>query len=400
MTKALPYTRSFLWACLLLLASTGSAQTWEDLGSTPFYKHHSNGFSHDGIGYVFEGVITDDVSRSMWSYDPATDEWNSLIDFPGPARAVAIGDPLDGKYYYGFGRTNQAYLNDLWVFDPVDTSFTELATCPCEGRTHPALVAYEGKVYIGNGSGQFSDLSDWWVYDIATDTWAQKTGMPGGRRHHPFFFTEGDYVYVGGGHVNTWYKWHITDETWTQISGTPLGRVAGSQFEYNGKGYLLGGDDRVHDHVPADERFMRYDPATDTWEKLPQTPYGKWANSSFVIDDYVYFFGGLSSDIRNDDVLRRFDLTSLDPISSTQELEVGGLEVFPNPTASGSFTVEFTTTDFSDWSIKFVDLTGRNMTDAFVSAGSGAYSTTVKGSFIFYATHEDGRSARRLVVVE
>lgn len=400
MTKALPYLQALLLSSMALFGISAEAQTWEILNPTPFYKHHSNAFTYEGKAYVFEGVLTNDLSQAMWTYDPVEDEWSNIADFPGPARAIAIGDEWDGKYYYGFGRTDQTYLRDLWVFDPADSSFTELATCPCTGRTHPALVAYRGKVFMGTGSTGFGDLTDWWVYDIATDTWEQKRDLPGGRRHHPFFFTEGDFVYVGGGHQSTWYKWNIEDEIWTRINGEPLGRVAGQQFQHNGFGYVLGGDDTNHDHVPQDESFMRYDPATDEWEKLPVTPRGKWAPSSFVLDDYVYYFGGLSSELRNDRTMMRLNLELLDQISSTTEVEASALQLHPNPSQSGTFHADFTTTNAADWDVRFFDVTGREVTQSFTVNGNGEYASAAKGTFIFSGTHIDGRTARRLVVLQ
>ncbi len=400
MNKTLLTSAALLFFCLCFLGNFAAAQTWEQMATPPFFKHHSNGFTFDGTAYVFEGILTDDYSSRMWTYDPATDQWSQFESFPGNARGIAIGDEWNGKYYYGFGRTASSTLNDLWVFDPADTSFTQLASCPCVGRTHPAFAAYKDKIFMGTGSSANGDLDDWWIYDIPTDTWSQATDMPGGNRHHPFFFTDEDDVYVGGGHRTTWYKWNITDETWTQIDDEPSGRVAGTQFQHNGYGYVLAGDDRFHDKLPNDEYFMRYDPDTDAWEKLPTIPADKWAPSSFLVGDYVYFFGGLSVEDRDNREMIRFDLSSLDPISSTSELEDGELEVFPNPTSSGTFTVDFTTTSYSDWDIQFTDVTGRNVTDAFIAAGNGTFTTSAKGSFFFNATHKDGRTANRLVILE
>jgi len=377
MNKSYLFSSSLLLACITLLCSVAQAQEWEEVEAPPFYRHHSNGFTYNDA-----------------------DEWSQIGSFPGPARAIAIGDEWDGKYYYGFGRTASQVLNDLWVFDPADSSFTELATCPCRGRTHPALAAYKGKIFMGTGSSTIGDLDDWWIYDIATDTWEQKQDLPGGNRHHPFFFTDADDVYVGGGHRTSWYKWNITDETWTIIDGEPSGRVAGTQFQHNGYGYVLAGDDRFHELLPNDEYFMRYDPATDEWEKLPSIPNDRWAPSSFIVDDYIYLFGGLSTEVRGNNSMIRFDLSSLDESSSTTDIQANELQLFPNPSATGSFNVNFTTTNLADWDVQFFDITGRNVTDLFAGGNNGVFTTASKGTFIFSASHTDGRTARRLVILE
>ncbi len=302
---------------LIFLGLNLSAQTWQQLGDPPFFKHHSNGFGFDGKAYVIEGTNQNDgpngVSNEVWEYTASTDSWTQLADFPGEARAIAIGDDWNGKYYYGFGSSGNELLSDLWEFDPVTNTFTELPSCPCEGRTHPALVAHNDKIFMGSGSANYDDLNDWWEYDMLTQEWSQKPNIPGPNRHHPFQFAIGDFIYVGGGHVNNWIQYNPATEEWVEIDNAPQGRVAGAQFNYGGYGFVLGGDDGGHDHVPDSETFMRYDADADDWDELPSLPNGsRWAPSSFIIDTDLYFLGGLSSNYESDSSLWKFDLTILD----------------------------------------------------------------------------------------
>lgn len=302
-------------AILLTFDTDANAQAWVELNDPPFYKHHSNGFGLNGKAYVFEGTLQEGRSNEVWEYTPQTDTWVRLPDFPGDGRAIAIGDDWNGKYYYGFGNSGGSigYKNDLWVFDPVDTSYTQLPSCPCQGRSHPALIAHNDKIFMGSGSTGNGDLDDWWVYDMITQEWTQKQDMPGGPRHHPFFFSEGNSVFVGGGHVFNWLRFDLDTEEWSFINDFPDGRVAGSQFSYDGYGFLLGGDDAAHVHVPDWQSFMRYNPQEDEWETLPELPNGsRWANSSFIVDDILYFLGGISDNISGDNTMWKFDLAQLD----------------------------------------------------------------------------------------
>lgn len=305
----------FIFTLSLFNLDSITAQAWEELSPPPFLKHHSNGFGFNGKAYIFEGTFQENRSNEVWEYTPETDNWVRLPDFPGDGRSIAIGDDWNGKYYYGFGNAGGSIglKNDLWVFDPVDTSFTQLPSCPCQGRTHPALIAHNDKIYMGSGSTFNGDLNDWWEYDMITQEWTQKQDMPGGPRHHPFFFAEGNSVFVGGGHVFNWLKYDLDDQEWSFIDDFPEGRVAGSQFSYDGYGFLLGGDDAAHVHVPDWQTFMRYNPQTDEWELLPALPNGsRWANSSFIIEDNLYYFGGLSDLVSGDNSMWKFDLTLLD----------------------------------------------------------------------------------------
>lgn len=291
------------------LSSHLQAQEWELINNVPsqLRDDHHNGFGYNGKGYIIDGS----GSRRVWEYSPDTDTWVRLADFPGPSREIAIGDDWNGKYYYGFG-VGGTYLNDLWEFNPVDTSWTQLPSCPCQGRSHPALIAHNDKVFMGTGTSFSGDLDDWWEYDMITQEWTQKEDIPGGNRHHPFQFAIDNYVYVGGGHRTNWVRYDIETSMLNPIDNTPSGRVAGSQFSYDGWGFLLGGDTASHSNVPVSQSFMAYDPQLEEWMYLPSLPRGsRWAPGSFIIDDVVYFFGGLSDTFGYDATMWKFDLTIL-----------------------------------------------------------------------------------------
>ena len=315
---------------VILCSFDAGAQAWEQVNNSPFRDDHTNGFGFEGKAYVFRGTPTTtpggDQANEVWQYDPTDDSWTMLTYFPGPSRRISIGDDWDGKYYYGFGIGGpDGRLSDLWVFDPVDTSFTELPSCPCIGRSHPSLIAHNDKIFMGAGSSGNGDVKDWWEYDIPTQVWSQKEDIPGGNRHHMFHFSSGKYVYVGGGHVANWNQYDPETEEWTAIDDLPAGRVAGTQFNHNGLGFILGGDDASHNHVPDFETFMFYDPEVKEWDYLPPLPNGsRWAPSSFIIGDDLYFMAGLSDIVNNDASMWKFDLSLLEclPASDLSVMDV------------------------------------------------------------------------------
>jgi len=165
---------------------------------------------------------------------------------------------------------------------------------------------------MGTGSGPAGNMEDWWEYDMITQVWTQKQNIPGGARHHPFFFAAGNSVFLGGGHRDSWFEYNLDTEELTSIDNTPLGRVAGTQFNYDNKGFLLGGDDATHSHVPPSQTFMFYDPQVQEWGYLPPLPEGsRWACSSFIIDDILYYFDGADYDTPTNSSVWKFDLSKL-----------------------------------------------------------------------------------------
>ncbi len=293
---------------------------WTQLNDAPFVNHHTNGFGINGKAYSIQGIseIVDGQEGNMlWEYDPQVDTWTALGLAPSIARGYAIGDDMDGKYYFGFGFDRR----DVWEFDPETLEFTELPPCPGVTRGHPAFIAHNDKIFMGAGSGDAGNLNDWWVYDFATATWEQKANMPGERRHHPYQFAIDDAVYVGGGHRGNWIKWDINAETWTAIDDFPGSRVAGTQFSYNGKGFVLSGD--LEDHTPLVEKnFLMYDPAGDEWYELPfESSMHRWAGSSFIIGDDLFYFGGFGANPGGNDLnMWKFDLTTVKCLAPTRVL--------------------------------------------------------------------------------
>jgi N-acetylneuraminic acid mutarotase len=322
---------------LFALSLTISAQSWVQVDDIPNGRHHPITFALNGKGYAVTGtrpnvIATDD----FFMYDPATDQWTTLIDYPGPDRSFGIGTTYNGKAYMGFGLNSTTLLNDLWMYDPNTDQWTQLASCPCSGRRHPAFVASNNKIYMGLGDNVSGDLSDWWMYDITTNQWTQLPDLPGPARHHPFHFEANGQVYAGMGHsgpaiYGDWYKMDTATNTWSTMAPFPgEHRVAGTQFSHNGYGYVLSGDGDNHSFMLTGE-FWRYNPNNDTWLELdPHPGYSRWAPGSFVINDVVYFFGGLNrvtSQYPND--TWKYDINA--NTINIEEEKLASISVFPNP---------------------------------------------------------------------
>lgn len=321
----------------IALITFNSFGQWQQRANTPFTKDHGIGFSLGGYGYVLTGGDDGQVfseTKDFFKYDPNTDSWEQLPDYPGPNRGLGIGDVWNGKLYFGFGSDGNNYLNDLWSWDPVIDTFIQLPSCPCDGRVHPGFVISNGKIYMGAGGNSNGDLADFWEYDIATQAWVQIPSIPG-NRHHPYQFALNGDIYVGNGHLPTWFRYTPGSTNWVMVE--PLvARVAGAQFSYNGKGYALSGAD-VNHNVFGTGEFWEYDPIADTWTVLtPHPGTSRFAPTQFVIDNYIYIMGGYE---RNDPTFTMIPLSTmwryeLGPSLSVDESisETGG-NVYPNPSS-------------------------------------------------------------------
>ena len=72
---------------------------------------------------------------------------------------------------------------------------------------------------------------------------------------------------------NDLYRYDPSNDSWQIMSQFPSqGRVAGTQFSYQGKGYVLSGDGDNHYPLGTSE-FWEYDPITDSWKPTAVSPW-------------------------------------------------------------------------------------------------------------------------------
>ena len=326
---SLKLNRLFATALCCAIVFSSQAQSWTSVSPLPdgFVSNHSFGFALNDMGYLVGGETTSGYSNAFYQYDPASDAWTALPDFPGEPRGYTIGDTWNGEAWFGFGQSNSGALNDLWVYNPETETWTEKASCPCSARTHPAFIAEAGKVFVGLGGGPSGDTNDWWEYDIASDSWSEKPDFPASERHHPYQFGIDGDVFVGFGHhaadiFNEWYKYEPATEVWTEMATLPAeGRVAGSQLAHNGMGYALSGDGDDHSSMETGE-LWQYDPEADAWNQWPSHPgMSRWAPASFIINDEMYLINGMSLDPGSFDYMETNWKFAMVPASAT-DMEV------------------------------------------------------------------------------
>lgn len=388
----------------LLMPLMSFAQTWGDVASMPIGKHHPVSFSLDGKGYAITGSSSSSIGTDdVFQYDPVTNQWTTLNDFPGADRSFAIGQAYNGKGYLGFGASNFAYYNDIWEYDPANDSWTQLTTCECTGRRHPAFIIRDDKIYVGLGDDFSGDLDDWHVYDMNTDTWTQMDDLPGNGRHHPFMFPAGDHVYAGMGHsgqtiYGDWYKFNITTDSWETMADFPgETRVAGTQFGHNGKGYALSGDGSNHSFMPTGE-FWEYDPEMDSWTELdPHPGISRWAPGSFVINGAVYFFAGQNR--QTEEILNDMWTYQLSIPSSTAEIaDNNSLLIYPNPTSD---VVNLKGDFISNATINITTLSGQMVYEDAISDNQTSIDLSSLDSGVYLVSvNSDAGFARKKLIVQ
>jgi hypothetical protein len=105
------------------------ANTW--IAVAPFPGPGRNGaFSftlynrgYVGLGYNYQNNSNPyTIFKDFWEYEPVSDVWKQLPDFPGGKRHNGIFFSLNDRGYFGLGSDtihNVHYMNDIWEYRPV-----------------------------------------------------------------------------------------------------------------------------------------------------------------------------------------------------------------------------------------------------------------------------------------
>jgi N-acetylneuraminic acid mutarotase len=207
-------------------------------------------------------------------------------------------------------------------------------------RQEAAFTELDGKMYLAGGfehGGIETARHD--VYDVATDTWSMAAPMPEPMHHAVGVGLGGKVYYVGGlqtlGFRPTGRLWAYEPATgkWSSKAGLPAGRErgAGAVAVHDGRIIYAGGQRIVADPLPrrvAVAEVDMYDPATDSWSRLPDMPTPRDHLGLEVVGDTAYAVGGRKL---------RFDL----PVTATEALNLKTrqwrTDLAPIPTSRGGF---------------------------------------------------------------
>ncbi len=236
------------------------------------FGFYANGKLYAGAGQRSEGCL------DFWQYDLATDIWtqkSNSKNFYYFSQIASIGLNNKGYLFGGYNAgdaSGESFTDSVYSFDPTTDTWKKLANFPGGKRSTMVVHAYNGKIYAGMGRSNVrgENTTDYYEYNPATNTWAAKTNAPFGGSNRNYF-TIGDTAYV----LLTKYlensthlmKYSFLSNTWTsrQFNNLSLSTSYGNQaYSYNGKGYALVGSNP--------QRLAEYNPSTGTWTNILNMP--------------------------------------------------------------------------------------------------------------------------------
>ena len=218
-------------------------------------RNAATGFAVGTKGYIATGydAKTSSFLKDCWQYDPATNDWKQMADFPGGGRRYALSFGIGQYGYLGTGYDDN-YQKDFYRFDPSagdKGEWTLINGFGGQKRQGGQVFVIDDIAYICGGENNNSDVTDFWCFDPsnASNPWKQLRDIKDS--------SDDDY-----------------DDDYTSIA-----RCYGCAFVIDGKGYLAvgqtaGGSLRTN--------YWIYDPSTDLWEGEDLTDFEGSARAKAV----------------------------------------------------------------------------------------------------------------------
>jgi N-acetylneuraminic acid mutarotase len=242
--------------------------------------------------------------------------WIRKADMPSGApfpfeHPVVMGD-----------RLYVVHSDAVFSYSPTKDSWIRIAAALPLRRHHYAVAAAAGKLFVIGGctgddeGAPHEAVAKVHAFDLGTGVWRESAPMPMPRRNAAAVIL-GDDVYVlggndGSGSAHPILMFDPVNEKWTAKSSTSRTRSCLGAGIAHGKIYMLGlatGDPRG----TSDHRLEEYDPEADTLvARAPLTP-SRGGYAVAALDDLIYVLAG------RDEQGHRADLDRYDPLTDSWE---------------------------------------------------------------------------------
>jgi len=278
-------------------------------------------------------------SQSFYKFDPSTGKWTEKADIS--QRADGVGFSIGSFGYVGLGESDPtntgeaSVTNDLWQYDPASDHWTQMANFPAEPREAAIAFVIGNIAYVGGGTDTAYIYGDMYSYDPSTNTWDTLGGLPDYLCSNSSFVI-GNYGYVATGiedtnEVSSLYEYDPSSDSWNELSDFPgAPRESAVGFALDSMGYVGLGQSN-YDTVFTD--FYSYDPTQDQWTQVTSYPAAEGRGWSSGLATSADAFVGLGSYFVDDtNFASTNDFWKFLPLSGVANAPVSdNIEVYPNP---------------------------------------------------------------------
>ena len=256
--------------------------------------------SLDGEGYMIGGYVANQVSESVLAYDPTTDTWRSVADFPAPMNHGNAGT-VNGKIVVaGFYITGMSEATtQTFAYDAKANAWDELAPMPTGTQRAASCVAVDGAfMYVVGGAHQGMSRDTVTRYDATADSWETLPVLPERREHCAAGVIDG-IVIVAGGRRDTITgvepkTWAFDPQTmaWTEKASLDPARGGLAGAVLQNRLIVFGGEGNDDATSGVFPQIDAYDLATDSWELVGEMDVPRHGYGAALIGERIYLLGG------------------------------------------------------------------------------------------------------------
>lgn len=319
-----------------LLAFNTLGQTWFQKASFGGEaRHRTTTFTIGNYGYLGLGHVNSGIDveyEDFWKYDPASDSWSQIANYPEGRCFHAVGFVIGTKAYVGTGRLeNGTYSKKFFSYNPATNIWTPVADLLGAARRGAVGFTLNGKGYVGTGQTSGGLSTDFYEYNPVLDQWISRAPLPSEPRTSAVAFAINNLGYLGTGQTtvgskNDFYQFDPISNTWTiKAPVGPTTRQEAVGFAVNGLGYIGTGDDYSSGNNYSD--MWEYDPTINSWVQIEEfAGTARRYLSAFVIGSRAYAGTGTNgTNFR--------DFWMFDQILSvlTRKMEYTVISMYPNP---------------------------------------------------------------------
>ncbi|XP_068078566.1 kelch-like protein 33 [Danio rerio] len=255
---------------------------WRTLGTLPDKPRFNHGVcAVMGKLYIVGGRYyygKDDTMKCTYRYDPMQNTWQRLADMNEKRGNFALVVLNDQIYAIGGERDSEVNMESVEVYCPNKNSWRFVHPLEQTLCCHASTV-WNGKIFISGGlDSQYHCLSSMILYSPESRS-SYLAEMSKDRALH-CMETLGDRLYVAGG-VSSNAQGSLEDQlacevydpvanSWSAIMSFSVPHVGSASAVLEGKIYVIGG--YSHKDYSDTRSVHRYDPTTECWENLSQTP--------------------------------------------------------------------------------------------------------------------------------
>lgn len=260
-------------------AMVNGAQTeWGRHGAVSFTAEvGGKTYAYVGLGYIAPNNTIDGNNprprtylKDFYRFDPDTETWTRVADFPGSARRDAVAFSLDNYGYVGTGRADNAELfKDFYRFDPTTGTWSGDLGFLGDQRYGGSAFVVDGAAYVclgRNGSSYVRDVIKCIPSGNGDITWQKMesslTNRPGVKQDKDydriprafavtFVSNKGkdgqEYAYVATGEglsSRTVWQYNHKRDQWHQmedLASSAVAVVGAVSFTVDGYGYYTTG---------------------------------------------------------------------------------------------------------------------------------------------------------------